>query len=1024
MSTNILINSRSMNGIITISDGTATLENGDLVCDDVSCDDVNSSNIITNNITTNVLTCQGSFRSNIIGPYTIPTLTSSEYGSLISYGNTSGNGATDFTNFQSTYTSTKGGFNFWNKSTTQTLTNLGIIDNTQTYFKSQLIGCTAETPLNPTSIVNKTYTDSNFIDFTTDQTILASNKRFNGLFCTGLSITPTLGGTGNRQQIYISGTSLEIVGLFNNNIYSFYTRDGASTQTNPVRINSASTTITNNLTTNNLTADVVTGTQNIYTTNTTGTINIGTGQTTGNLNLGTTSSFTNINSSLLLRTKKKINEMNNITSDTTVVLSFPLSETNIIRTITPTLSSLTITLPAVTANERGMLFNFFKFRNNLNVTLTSTSPIFTLNDTANIVYTNTNLLSSDKRMTTLMCGFSGTLNYWIEVSNYSTFDRDYNNTIYPRLSIENTFTNTNIFNSQTTFNNTTPFSNATPPTAVNHLVRKDYCDNNFMFKSGTVAENIGGIKTFTNKVNFNGSPCMVATGSSEFSGANGYFQINPNMGSGTLNAASEPGTIGIVGLKDQTNDKVLFTLYGTTHVSVKLSFSGVSMGFGGQSNQGNTSVTCDGTNVIIKPNIKFSGDNTIQNSAFTGAGSLSGTYNLSNITIDTNGKITSLNSGLSSANIFTNTNTFNDIINSKTGLRLVDVTPSAKYVELSVLNNAMSFSPSFNNNSFEFVTKNSTGSSTIIPVTINFNSTTFNNALICNYGATFNTTLPTSTVTPINPSDLTTKAYVDGMPVHVILNSNNIWTGTNTFNTTLPTSTISASSPNQFTIKSFTDATYATITSLGSYLTISNAAATYATIASLGSYLTTSTAAATYATIASLGSYLTTSTAAATYQPMIVGSIIQMAAGVVPSGYLECNGASVDNNTYGALFNVIGYTYGGTYPSAIYSLPDFRGVFLRGKGVNGIDNTYASSTNYGFLQRDGLKAHSHGIDFGYSDSIQGGGSGATRAYVSTSPNYNNPGPGTLRASGFTVNNPNPDPDTHPANYAVLFCIKY
>ena len=192
MSTNILINSRSMNGIITISDGTATLENGDLVCDDVSCDDVNSSNIITNNITTNVLTCQGSFRSNIIGPYTIPTLTSSEYGSLISYGNTPGTGATDFTNFQSTDTSTKGGFNFWNKSTTQTLTNLGIIDNNQTYFKSQLIGCTAETPLNPTSIVNKSYVDNNFIDFTTDQQIPASNKRFNGLFCTGLSITPTL----------------------------------------------------------------------------------------------------------------------------------------------------------------------------------------------------------------------------------------------------------------------------------------------------------------------------------------------------------------------------------------------------------------------------------------------------------------------------------------------------------------------------------------------------------------------------------------------------------------------------------------------------------------------------------------------------------------------------------------------------------------------------------------------------------------------------------------------------------------
>ena len=52
-------------------------------------------------------------------------------------------------------------------------------------------------------------------------------------------------------------------------------------------------------------------------------------------------------------------------------------------------------------------------------------------------------------MTTLMCGFYSTLNFWIEVSNYSTFDRDYNKSIYPRLSISNAFTNVNVFNRAT-----------------------------------------------------------------------------------------------------------------------------------------------------------------------------------------------------------------------------------------------------------------------------------------------------------------------------------------------------------------------------------------------------------------------------------------------------------------------------------------------------------------------------------------------------------------------------------------------
>ena len=109
MSTNILINSRSMNGIITISDGSATLENCDLTCDNINSSTINSG----------IFTCQGEFRCNLVGLYTIPTLVSSDYGLLISYGNTSGNGATDFTNYQSTYNITKGGFNFWNKSSTQ-----------------------------------------------------------------------------------------------------------------------------------------------------------------------------------------------------------------------------------------------------------------------------------------------------------------------------------------------------------------------------------------------------------------------------------------------------------------------------------------------------------------------------------------------------------------------------------------------------------------------------------------------------------------------------------------------------------------------------------------------------------------------------------------------------------------------------------------------------------------------------------------------------------------------------------------
>ena len=138
-STNTAINSRSLNGIITITDGTATLEDGDL-----NCNDINSDSINTASITTGIFTFNGEFRSNLLGPYSIPVSTTALMGSLISYGNVSNSGATDFTNYGSSYNLLKQGFYFNNINSTQTLTNLAIIDNSQTYFKSQLVGCTAE----------------------------------------------------------------------------------------------------------------------------------------------------------------------------------------------------------------------------------------------------------------------------------------------------------------------------------------------------------------------------------------------------------------------------------------------------------------------------------------------------------------------------------------------------------------------------------------------------------------------------------------------------------------------------------------------------------------------------------------------------------------------------------------------------------------------------------------------------------------------------------------------------------------
>ena len=268
--------------------------------------DINSSSLTTGNITSNIFTCNGELRTNLVGPYVIPTIISSLMGSLISYGNTLNNGATDFTNFQSSYTSTKGGFNFWNKSSTQTLTNLAIIDNSQTYFKNQLIGCTAETPVNPTSVANKTYVDSNFVRLINDQTVngvktfsslpLCSvipsdstqliNKQYtDSKFQTiadmvnyvNLTTNQTIGGdktfTGtvfmrddirlrdviapyiNEQQIFQEGTTFTFFPLFNSNIYRFVTKSSIGTQKDAFEI-------TNNTITSN--CDFITNNQNTF----------------------------------------------------------------------------------------------------------------------------------------------------------------------------------------------------------------------------------------------------------------------------------------------------------------------------------------------------------------------------------------------------------------------------------------------------------------------------------------------------------------------------------------------------------------------------------------------------------------------------------------------------------------------------------------------------------------------------------------------------------------------------------------
>lgn len=63
---------------------------------------------------------------------------------------------------------------------------------------------------------------------------------------------------------------------------------------------------------------------------------------------------------------------------------------------------------------------------------------------------------------------------------------------------------------------------------------------------------------------------------------------------------------------------------------------------------------------------------------------------------------------------------------------------------------------------------------------------------------------------------------------------------------------------------------------------------------------------------------------------IMAGQVIYVAGSAMPSGYLECNGATVSRTTYATLFAAIGSTYGAGDGTTTFALPDLRGEFLRG----------------------------------------------------------------------------------------------
>ena len=188
-----------------------------------------------------------------------------------------------------------------------------------------------------------------------------------------------------------------------------------------------------------------------------------------------------------------------------------------------------------------------------------------------------------------------------------------------------------------------------------------------------------------------------------------------------------------------------------------------------------------------------------------------------------------------------------------------------------------------------------------------------------------------------------------------------------------------------------------------------------------------------------------------TFGSVPVGAVFCMAENVIPSGYVECNGQSL-NKTLAAnteLFNVIQYKYGGSGNN--FNVPDLRGEFVRGWASNTTDSTRDQGRGIGTGQSGDITAHNHtysnnsitvsganhshnirklnlngvvggvgvtlGSGQGYQVGYQNNKSGTVSGVVQNSGNLSMSG-----TVGISINNTGGS-ETRPRNVALMYVIK-
>jgi hypothetical protein len=139
-----------------------------------------------------------------------------------------------------------------------------------------------------------------------------------------------------------------------------------------------------------------------------------------------------------------------------------------------------------------------------------------------------------------------------------------------------------------------------------------------------------------------------------------------------------------------------------------------------------------------------------------------------------------------------------------------------------------------------------------------------------------------------------------------------------------------------------------------------------------------------------------------------------------PVGWILCDGRAVSRTTYARLFAAVGTTWGGGDGTTTFNVPDFRGMFLRGSGVNAT-RLKANGSSYngggiGSYSGDQLQGHKHSIDRGSGTTTFGSG-GVNNGGIWDQPT-------TTPVSDGVNGTPRTGDETRPASYSVNYLIKY